>query len=114
MFPKIMVPQNGWFIRGNPIKMDDLWVFPYFWVDTHMYTSFLQFRSFLFLKPARFVVPPCLRLIGSTSSAAALGLHATKAGIVLLQRFTTWVAILLVTFLGWLSDLLERLLVTSN
>ena len=26
MFPKIVVPQNGWFIRGNPIKMDDLGV----------------------------------------------------------------------------------------
>ena len=26
MFPKIMVPQNGWFIRENPIKMDDLGV----------------------------------------------------------------------------------------
>ena len=24
--PKIVVPQNGWFIRGNPIKMDDLGV----------------------------------------------------------------------------------------
>ncbi len=24
VFPKIMVPQNGWFIMGNPIKMDDL------------------------------------------------------------------------------------------
>ena len=24
VFPKIMVPQNGWFIRENPIKMDDL------------------------------------------------------------------------------------------
>ena len=22
--PKIGVPQNGWFIRENPIKMDDL------------------------------------------------------------------------------------------
>ena len=26
MFPKIGVPENGWFIVGNPIKMDDLGV----------------------------------------------------------------------------------------
>ena len=26
MFPKIVVPQNGWFIMKNPIKMDDLGV----------------------------------------------------------------------------------------
>ena len=26
MFPKIGVPQNGWFIVENPIKMDDLGV----------------------------------------------------------------------------------------
>ena len=26
MFPKIGVPQNGWFIMKNPIKMDDLGV----------------------------------------------------------------------------------------
>ena len=31
MFLKIVVPQNGWFIMENPIKMDELGVFPYFW-----------------------------------------------------------------------------------
>ena len=31
MFPKIGVPQNGWFILENPIKMDDLGETHYFW-----------------------------------------------------------------------------------
>ena len=39
MFPKIGVPQNGWFIMvPNPIKMDDLGGFPIF-LETPIYSG---------------------------------------------------------------------------
>ncbi len=36
LFPKIVVPQNGWFIIENPIKIHDLGGFPPMFGNTHI------------------------------------------------------------------------------
>ena len=43
MFPKIGVPQNGWFIMENPIKMDDLGGKPTICGNPHLGAWFMPF-----------------------------------------------------------------------
>ena len=38
VFPKIAIPQNGWFLMENPIKMDDLGV-PIIFGNTHVFLA---------------------------------------------------------------------------
>ena len=47
MFPKIGVPQNGWFIMENP-KIDDLGVFPYFWKHPDTLPTKALLKSMIF------------------------------------------------------------------
>ena len=48
VFPKIMIPRNGWLIVENPIKIDDLGgVSPYFW--KHPYFGISPIHQYCFI-----------------------------------------------------------------
>ena len=44
VFPKIVVPQNGWFIREHPIKMDDLGVPLFLETPIYIYHTLMVFH----------------------------------------------------------------------
>ena len=66
VFPRIGVPQNGWFIMetyGNPIKMDDLGGFPPIFGSTPIWMSCnLELEHFLSTTGLlrKFIRGPCI------------------------------------------------------
>ena len=51
VFPKIRVPENGWFTMENPIEMDDLGGTPIFGNTHILFSEFEDLHSIFTVKP---------------------------------------------------------------
>ena len=61
VFPRIRVPQNGWFIMENPIKMDDLGV-----------PLFLETPKCAHHVLLKHLVPQCTKMVFGKESGSGL------------------------------------------
>ena len=85
VFPKIGVPQNGWFIMENPIKMDDLGVPPFKETPKCSYdTPFLSNENYIyhagyFLSPLRCPASTWLVKCATAADEASLSIRCTTS-----------------------------------